>query len=147
MDFDLVEGDALGLPNVDCTVLFARGLHVVSIANFDLERVLEDAWIVDAPIGLDDRNMEMAVSVVSTRHPVLDRVGPFNARPVSRRFGDVLDDAACLLEGRLGGELFPVAWARDYRGRVFRTLLGASDDFSRPDFVRLVLNAIEWAGG
>ena len=40
----------------------------------------------------------------------------------------------------------PAAWARDGDKRAFCTLLGHAEDFRRPEFVRLLLNAIEWVG-
>jgi type 1 glutamine amidotransferase len=52
-----------------------------------------------------------------------------------------------LLVGKSDGNEWPVAWVwGGRRGRVFFTSLGSADDFRKPDFVRLVVNAIEWIG-
>ena len=41
----------------------------------------------------------------------------------------------------------PVAWAtRHAGGRVFCTTLGLDDDFREPSFLRLISNAVHWAG-
>ncbi|MBU4270804.1 MAG: ThuA domain-containing protein [Planctomycetes bacterium] len=142
MDFDAVAGVGNGLPNVDCKVVFVRGLHVLGRgADFDAENLAEDC-----PNVLEGPSAELEISVAAPWHPVLDRVGAFVARAVPRRFGRVPEDATCLLVGKTSGGAHPVAWAREFQGRMFHTLLGAREDFHRPDFVQLVLNAIEWAG-
>ncbi|MCD4726171.1 MAG: ThuA domain-containing protein [Pirellulales bacterium] len=143
MDFDAVAGVGNGLPNVDCMVVFARGLHVLGRgADFNAETITEDC-----PNVSEGPSADMEISVVAPWHPVLDRVGSFVTRAVPRRFGCVPEDATCLLSGKTDGDAYPVAWAREFQGQTFHTLLGAREDFHRPDFVQLVLNAIEWAGG
>ncbi len=147
-DFDAVAGIGNGLTNVDCMVVFYRGLHVVGWGtDFDLKAIIEDAGIENAPNEPDDPTAEWKISVLAPRHPVVDGVGSFTAGAVPRRFAAVPGDAVCLLLGGASEAEFPIAWGRERLGRVFHTLLGAKDDFLRPDFVRLALNAIEWAGG
>ena len=41
-----------------------------------------------------------------------------------------------------------LAWAREYKGgRVFYTSLGAQDTFAKPDFRRMLANALFWSAG
>ena len=144
MDFDAVAGFGNGLPNVDCMVVFARGLYVLGRggADFNAETIIEDC-----PDVAEEPSADMEITVAAPWHPVLDRVGSFVARAVPHRFGCVPEDATCLLVGKTSGGAHPVAWAREFQGRMFHTLLGAREDFHRPDFIQLVLNAIDWAGG
>lgn len=142
MDFNAVAGVGNGLPNVDCMVVFSHGLYVFGReAVFYAKKLVEDY-----PDVSEGPSAELEISVAAPWHPVLDRVGSFVARAVPRRFGCVPEDAICLLLGQTSGGAHPVAWAREFQGRMFHTLLGAKEDFHRPDFVQLVLNAIEWAG-
>jgi len=52
-----------------------------------------------------------------------------------------------LLTASDGRRQRPVAWTRRYEGgRVFSTTLGLDDDFREPNFLRLICNAVCWAG-
>ena len=53
------------------------------------------------------------------------------------------------LTADLDGETQPMAWTRSYgNGRVFATTLGHNGlSFETPQFQRLVLNGVSWAGG
>jgi len=64
------------------------------------------------------------------------------------RTAPVAAAAEVLLEGRIDGERpQPVAWTfvRRDGGKSFYTSLGHPDDFARPAFRQLLLNAIRWA--
>jgi type 1 glutamine amidotransferase len=53
-----------------------------------------------------------------------------------------------LLTGTIPGNTHPVAWTRtQHNARVFYTSLGAPEDFETPGFLRLLANAVAWAGG
>jgi type 1 glutamine amidotransferase len=42
----------------------------------------------------------------------------------------------------------PLAWTREYKGgRVFYTSLGAQETFAKPDFRRMLANALFWSAG
>lgn len=60
-------------------------------------------------------------------------------------------DAKPLLLGSIPGQpAEPVAWTRLYgkkHARIFNTTLGHPEDFKRPEFRRLLLNAVGWATG
>ena len=53
------------------------------------------------------------------------------------------------LTAELDGVIHPMAWTRPYgKGRVFATALGHNGlSFETPQFQRLVLNGVSWAGG
>ena len=54
--------------------------------------------------------------------------------------------AVILLTGKSEDKVEPVAWTRYAGGsRVFYTSLGYSEDFEKPQFHRLLVNAIYWA--
>ncbi len=129
--------------DADCMVLYADGLHVLGQgAIFDAAAIMEAC-----PAGSDRPSEQMRIAPAAPWHPILDRVGSFVARTVARRFHGEHENETRLLLGRsAGGASVPVAWARDFPGRMFRSLLGSAEDFQRPDFVRVALNAIEWAG-
>ena len=58
------------------------------------------------------------------------------------------DDAVPLLTADTLAHAEPVAWCQGHdAGRIFCTALGHPDDFRRPSFVRLVVNAVFWTAG
>ncbi|MBI3882200.1 MAG: ThuA domain-containing protein [Verrucomicrobia bacterium] len=62
----------------------------------------------------------------------------------------LVPDAKPLLLGSIPDQpAEPLAWTRLYgpkHARIFNTTLGHADDFQNPDFRRLLLNAVAWAG-
>ena len=129
--------------DADCVIVLGGGLRVAGRWS-DL-----DASTI-APSGFeanDARPMEVEPIAGVCGHPVLDGIRPFVSCGGVGPCVGVANDANCLLMGKVGGVERPVAWAwHGQRGRVFRTALGHSDDFRQPDFVRLVLNAVDWVG-
>jgi hypothetical protein len=126
----------------DCLVVLGQGLRMAG-RWFDL-----DAAVATKGFEANDvRPMEVEPDAAADGHPVVRGVRPF----VSHRGVDwcsgVPSNAHRLLAGTTGGIERPVAWAwHGQRGRAFRTTLGRAGDFEQPDFVRLVLNAIDWVG-
>ncbi len=138
VDFATVEIE--GLADADCAVVFGRGLQIVG------------RWsAIDADvIGLDGFqeegfDMEVEIAAAARRHPVVDGVGTFIARHGFSHSSHFYPDSTCLLVGKWEDEAFPVAWAQQCDGRAFYTLLGHPQDFRCRGFVRLLLNAMEWA--
>lgn len=67
--------------------------------------------------------------------------GTYNAQPLA-------DAATVMLFGRTGQlPCEPIAWTHRYceSSRIFYTSLGSRDNFKRPDFQRLLGNAVLWA--
>ena len=80
------------------------------------------------------------------QHPILSGVGMFPARGGTGRGVELAADAVVLLNGTHRGLTAPLAWTRSRAGgRSFATTLGQPADFGRPDFLRLVANAVAWA--
>jgi putative membrane-bound dehydrogenase-like protein len=81
-------------------------------------------------------------------HPILDGVNtPFSASGSLYRTKPLAATAVPLLTGKAGSlPLEPVAWV-NVKGssRVFYTSLGHPGDFDRPEFRKLLRNAIFWA--
>jgi type 1 glutamine amidotransferase len=84
-------------------------------------------------------------------HPVLAEVKEFSTTSKLYKNPHLAADAAVLLRAKTAEYGEPVAWVRDAkageRGRVFYTSLGAPKDFENAEFVKLVGNAVRWAGG
>ncbi len=86
-------------------------------------------------------------------HPLLEGVEPLDwqSEGVLYRVDPLVDeDADVLLMGAMddvAGE--PIAWTRTtaHGGRVFYTSLGYPSDFEQPQFVRLLINGVQWALG
>jgi type 1 glutamine amidotransferase len=86
------------------------------------------------------------VQIISGRlgHPLLAGVTPFESRKLYQN-PRLAEDTVVLLEGVVGDEREPVAWARDRNGaRVFYTSLGTQADFQTKSFRQLLVNAVFW---
>ncbi len=81
-------------------------------------------------------------------HPVLAGVMPAKWHSNGSLYftAPIQPQATLLMVGSTNGRTEPVTWVRRYkRARVFYTSLGHPDDFERPQFRRLLANAIFWA--
>jgi putative membrane-bound dehydrogenase-like protein len=94
-----------------------------------------------AGIACDVRLAEQAKD-----HPVLRGVQPFRSKGSLYKNPHLAPDTVVLLYGTLpSGQTEPIAWVREVKGRrIFYTSLGHPDDFHNENFVRLLLNALEW---
>ena len=129
-----------GLGDADCAVVFGGGLQIIGRCSaFDADAATEMSAEED-----DGFETEIEIPAAIRWHPVVDGVGPFIARYRPPYLTHLRADATDLLVRKWAGEVFPVAWARQSDGRAFCTLLGHPEDFQQREFVRLLLNAIEW---
>ena len=159
VELDAADAGSESLADVDCVVLFGRGLHVARRwADLDLAS-LGGADIPVCPVGqsfsgrqeclphLGEKGLlKVEIAPAARSHPILEGVEPFVSRDVLQPVC-ISQDATLLLTGRTAGEVQPAAWIEHgCRDRVFHTTLGSSEDFRQPDFVRLVLNALAWIG-
>jgi len=99
------------------------------------------------PAGRKCRLLEVQRSESGWHHPVVEGVEAMIAE------GDVYcgprfsPDTRVLLTAADGHRVQPVAWTTRYAGgRVLCTTLGMDEDFCQPNFLRLVSNAVHWAG-
>jgi type 1 glutamine amidotransferase len=80
-------------------------------------------------------------------HPLARGLGEVNFHTPCwiYRVSPLEKDATVLLEGRWADDVpaQPVAWSRIREGgRMFYTSLGHADDFKRPEFTRMLKNAV-----
>jgi hypothetical protein len=101
--------------------------------------------------GQKCRLLEVERSECAWHHPVLEGLETLIAEGEGYAGPRFSPDTTVLLktvndsQTRQQGQ--PVAWARRHAGgRVFCTTLGLNDDFREPGFLRLVSNAVRWAG-
>ncbi len=81
-------------------------------------------------------------------HPVLQGISNFDSYGSLYKNPSIATDTTLLLTGKTEEHTEPVAWTRSYRGgRVFYTSLGHQRDFEIEMFLRLLANAVLWAGG
>jgi nicotinamidase-related amidase/type 1 glutamine amidotransferase len=81
-------------------------------------------------------------------HPILNGVAlPFLSDGSLYMTSPLADGTQVLLVGTIPDrQPEPVAWTHRYKGgRVFYTSLGHPDDFTNPNFRRLLINAVFWA--
>jgi len=138
---DLASAEMEGLADADCAVVFGRGLQIIGRwSAFDADAIEEGGFDED-----DGFETEVEIAAAARCHPVVDGVGPFIARNGFSHFPHLHRNVTHLLVRKWAGRVSPVAWARQGDGRAFCTLLGHPEDFRRREFVRLLLNALEWA--
>jgi type 1 glutamine amidotransferase len=100
--------------------------------------------------GHYDKGVEATITAVdgAAGHPILAGVlTPFKTTAALYRASPLAKSAKALLVGAIPGEKpEPVAWTNTYgKSRVFYTSLGSLDDFTNPQFRRLLVNAVFWA--
>ena len=91
------------------------------------------------PVGVEDHMLLRGVALVCE----MGHGGTYNAQPLA-------DAATVMLLGRTGRlPCEPIAWTYRYReqSRIFYTSLGSRENFERPDFQRLLGNAVLWGLG
>ncbi len=93
------------------------------------------------------RLLEVQRSDTAWHHPVVDGVETMIAEGEVYSGPRFSPDTTVLLTADGGQGVQPVAWTtRHQGGRVFCTTLGLDDDFREPSFLRLISNAVQWAG-
>ncbi len=96
-----------------------------------------------------DEPADVTADAANASHPVLKDVPPFQTTGKLYKNPALAPDVTLLLTAvNAGGNKEPVAWSRAHHGgRVFYTSLGVQSDFDKPEFLRLMVNAVLWAGG
>ena len=80
-------------------------------------------------------------------HPILAGISPFSTEGTLYKNAKIAADCEVLLTGSIPEATMPVAWTRMYKGaRIFYTSLGHQKDFENENFLRLLENAVAWAG-
>jgi hypothetical protein len=136
---DLAMARIRGLARCECAIVFGQGLQVVGHwSAFEAESL--DNEIREGGRAL--ARIEVADSV--RWHPLLDGVDSFTVPGGVPASVNIPVDATPLLVARSAHGIVPVAWARHGDDRSVYTLLGQVENSEQPEFVRLLLNAIEW---
>jgi hypothetical protein len=142
VELDTVDADLESLADADCVVVFGQWLQVARHWS-DLGAAARAA---SGPERSRHRQVQVEIEAAARWHPVLEGVEPFVSCLDAAEGVGVAADAMFLLNGRIAGEVQPLAWVRRRDGRQFHTRLGSAEDFHQPSFVRLLLNAIAWVG-
>jgi type 1 glutamine amidotransferase len=90
--------------------------------------------------------MQIEATPGSERHPILAGVQLSAANDALYKNGGHAGDIHVLLKGSIPGQpAEAIAWTREHQGgRIFYTSLGAQDTFLKPDFRRMLANALFW---
>ena len=92
-----------------------------------------------------DLPCDVTIAPKAKDHPVLRGIKPFQATGGLYKNPKVADDVTVLLMGSIPKSSEPVAWVREKDGhRVFYTSLGHPEDFKNENFLRLLVNGLEW---
>jgi type 1 glutamine amidotransferase len=91
-----------------------------------------------------DQKVEVRPAPGAEDHPVLHGMGPITSRKLYRH-GELAPTAVVLQHGDNGIDRQAVTLVHEYRGgRMFYTSLGVPEDFTDPNFRRMLLNAFYW---
>jgi len=93
--------------------------------------------------------LEVRINRNAKNHPILNGIGDFRSKYSLYKTSPVAPDVELLMTGTIPGEKpEPLAWTRIHKGaRICYIALGGLQDFENPTFLRLVANALFWAGG
>jgi hypothetical protein len=127
--------------DVDCIVLFNRGLHIARRwTDFG------SGWLQNSEIFDGGEPVEVEIAPAARWHRLVDGVEPFATRCPAVPDALIPQNACPLLIDKTSGVVRPMAWVRpDGRyGGVVSTSLGRFMDLRQPGFVRFLLNALTW---
>ncbi len=143
-----IDANDVDFGNLDGVVLFQKGLHLspASTSPFLGNSVKLQRYIAGTREITRGASIRIEAAHDAASHPILDGVRPFEANVGRFLVGNMPDSAAVLLRGRANECEYPLAWVENRGSRSFHTTLGSPDDFGRPEFVRMVRQAISWVG-
>ena len=96
----------------------------------------------------NDLSQRTAVAQGAASHPILKGVSTLASRGSLYKSGPISNACTLLLNSTSPEATEPAAWVRtDQNQRVFYTSLGAQQDFENTSFLKLLTNALFWAGG
>ena len=88
---------------------------------------------------------KITVADQASNHPILQGVTLSESPSSLYKNPRLAEDTTLLLRGAIPEHTEPLAWTRSYRdARIFYTSLGGPDDFEKPAFRRLLVNALFW---
>jgi type 1 glutamine amidotransferase len=90
---------------------------------------------------------EVKIVDKAKNHPILAGLKQFTSEGTLYKNAKIAGDCEVLLTGSIPEATMPIAWTRMYKGgRIFYTSLGHQKDFENENFLRLLENAVAWAG-
>jgi hypothetical protein len=135
------------ISEADCVIMPGPRLHIAR-RWADME---DAVWASQTDIAqpMSGRRIEslseVTMEIAARWHPVLDGFSPFAMPPGAFSEATPPANATVLLTCQANNEAHPVAWVcGKHNTGVFGSLLGRAEDFRQPNFVRLVLNAMNW---
>lgn len=95
----------------------------------------------------NDEPAELTRGAGQEGHPVFKEVKPFGTDGKLYKNEKLAADVTVLLTAKnASGQSQPVAWVRKHAGgNVFYTSLGVQSDFEKPEFRKLLVNAVAWS--
>jgi type 1 glutamine amidotransferase len=133
-----------------------KGVVGIRTASHGFQTWLEfDAEILGGSYkGHYGKDLPAAVTIPegAKGHPTLEGIKAFGTTGKLYKNAEVARDATVLLRARSEEAEEPVAWVREGKaakrdfGRVFYTSLGTPEDFENAEFLKLLTNAVRWAG-
>lgn len=98
--------------------------------------------------GPNPRGTDVAVVPKRSTHVLLEGVEPHRWHSTGSLYytAPLAPDTTVLMTGSLDERVEPLTWIRSYRdARIFYSALGHPDDFQKPPFRQLLVNAVFWA--
>ena len=128
------------------------GIRTASHAFQDFLELDEEVFGGDYDGHGDDEQVKVIMAEGMEQHSLLDGVASSWRRPDKIYHNPEPGPGTEILlfgEGLDSGYFEPLAWTNLYgeRGRAFYTSMGLPEDFESENFIRLILNAIEWTSG
>lgn len=125
------------------------GIRTASHAFQDYLELDEEVFGGDYDGHGDDEQVEVTVAKGMENHPLLNGMETSWVRPDKIYHNPEPAPSTTILlygEGLESGFFEPLAWTHTYGegGRAFYTSMGLPEDFENENFIRLILNAIEW---
>jgi len=125
------------------------GIRTASHAFQDYLELDEEVFGGDYDGHGDDEQVEVRTAKEMEEHPLLNGVASSWRRPDKIYHNPEPGPETEIIlfgEGLDSGYSEPLAWINRYgkQGRAFYTSMGLPEDFESENFIRLILNAIEW---
>jgi type 1 glutamine amidotransferase len=131
----------------------AAGKPVVGIrtASHAFQNFMElDAEVFGGSYKGHYSDMPASIRIVPglANHPILAGVSPFSTLGKLYKNAALAEDVTVLLTASTEEHSEPVAWTHRHNGgRMFYTSLGVPEDFEKPEFRQLLVNALFWTAG
>jgi len=123
-----------------------------AIQSWDLGRGIDSVvWGGAYNMHTDSMSYTLRMTAAASTHPIFQGVGAWTGLASLYRQNyngrTVASDANILMNGNTATEQYPVTWTRVRNGgNVFFTSTGTQGEFQDPNFQKMIINAVLWAG-